>query len=52
MILRGPPMSITLEDVRVYAGDGIAYVTCMEVMESGDNRGRFACHSTHCFMTS
>lgn len=41
MILRGSlPMSITLEDVRVYAGDSMAYVTCVEVIEVGDSRGR------------
>ena len=33
-------MSISLEDVRVYAGDTVAYVTCVEVMDAGDSRGR------------
>lgn len=40
LILRGAPMSISLEDVRVYAGDTAAYVTCVEVMDAGDSRGR------------
>ena len=40
MILREAPMSISLEDVRVYAGDTVAYVTCVEVMDAGDSRGR------------
>lgn len=42
LILRGGKMSITLEDVRVYAGDTLAYVTCVEVMDAGDSRGRCA----------
>ncbi|EIE18660.1 hypothetical protein COCSUDRAFT_59969 [Coccomyxa subellipsoidea C-169] len=40
VILRGAPMTISLEDVRVYAGDAAAYVTCIEVMDAGDSRGR------------
>ncbi len=35
-------MTISLEDVRVYAGDAAAYVTCIEVMDAGDSRGRCA----------
>lgn len=42
MILRGMPMNINLEDVRVCARDGAAFVTCTEVMDAGDSRGRCA----------
>ena len=42
LILRGRGMSIEVQDVRVYAGSALAYVTCVEVMESGDARGRHA----------
>ncbi|CAL5220593.1 g2633 [Coccomyxa viridis] len=40
VILRGMPMDISLEDVRVCARDGAAFVTCVEIMEAGDSRGR------------
>ena len=40
VILRGMPMDITLENVRVCARDGAAFVTCTEIMEAGDGRGR------------
>ena len=40
VILRGAPMDIRLEDVRVCARDGAAFVTCTEIMEAGDSRGR------------
>ena len=40
VILRGAPMDISLEDVRVCARDGAAFVTCTELMEVGDSRGR------------
>ena len=40
MILRGRGMSIDLLDVRVFAGEGVGFVTCTEVMEAGDSRGR------------
>ena len=33
-------MDIILEDVRVYARDGTAFVTCTEIMEAGNSRGR------------
>ena len=42
LVLRGRPVEITLEDVRVCARDGAAFVTCTEVMEAGDSRGRYA----------
>ena len=42
MILRGMPMNINLEDVRVCAREGAAFVTCTEVMDAGDSRGRCA----------
>ena len=45
VILRGMPMDISLEDVRVCARDGAAFVTCVEIMEAGDSRGR--CISAH-----
>jgi hypothetical protein len=44
LILRGPGMSIEVQDVCVYAADALAYVTCVEVMEAGDSRGRCALH--------
>ena len=40
LVLRGQPMDINVEDVRVYARDGAAFVTCTEVMEAGNSRGR------------
>ena len=40
VILRGAPMDISLADVRVCARDGAAFVTCTELMEVGDSRGR------------
>ena len=40
LVLRGQPMDISVEDVRVYARDGAAFVTCTEVMEAGNSRGR------------
>ncbi|BDA49821.1 probable f-box protein SKIP8 at C-terminar half [Coccomyxa sp. Obi] len=42
MILRGAPMSISLEDVRIFVSDSMAFVTCIEVMDAGDSRGRTA----------
>ncbi len=41
LVLRGLPMEITLEDVRVCVRDSAAFVTCTEVMEAGDSRGRY-----------
>ena len=43
MILRGAPMSIALEDLRVFVSDSMAFVTCVEVMDAGDSRGRCTC---------
>lgn len=40
LILKGLPMNIIVDDVRVCARDGAAFVTCTEVMEAGDSRGR------------
>ena len=40
MILRGRGMSIDILDVRVFAGESAGFVTCTEVMEAGDSRGR------------
>lgn len=37
-------MDINVEDVRVYARDGAAFVTCTEVMEAGNSRGRCVLH--------
>ncbi|CAL8464307.1 g3842 [Coccomyxa elongata] len=42
VILRGAPMSISLEDVRIFVSDSMAFVTCIEVMDAGDSRGRTA----------
>ena len=42
LVLRGQPMDISIEDVRVYARDFAAFVTCTEVMEAGNSRGRCA----------
>lgn len=42
MILGTGRLRITLEDVRVYASDSHAFVTCVEVTESGEGRGRIA----------
>ena len=33
-------MRFQLEDVRVYAGDEQAFVTCVEVIDAADTRGR------------
>ena len=44
LVLRGQPMDINVEDVRVYALDGAAFVTCTEVMEAGNSRGRCVLH--------
>lgn len=40
MVLRGAPMTISVEDVRIFVSDSMAYVTCIEVMDAGDSRGR------------
>ena len=41
-ILRGGQFKWTmrLEDVRIYAADTTAFVTCIEVMDAGDSHGR------------
>lgn len=46
VILRGVPMSISLEDVRIFVSDSMAFVTCIEVMDAGDSRGRCV-HMSH-----
>lgn len=42
LILGAAQMTITLEDVRVHAGEDVAFVTCIEVVDAGDSRGRVA----------
>ncbi len=42
IILASGRMNITLEDVRIYAGDNQALVTCVEAIDAGDSRGRIA----------
>lgn len=42
LILGAAQMTITLEDVRVHAGEDMAFVTCIEVVDAGDSRGRVA----------
>ncbi len=39
-------MSISLEDVRIFVSDSMAFVTCIEVMDAGDSRGRCV-HMSH-----
>eukprot|EP00197_Chlamydomonas_leiostraca_P011393 CAMPEP_0202867756 /NCGR_PEP_ID=MMETSP1391-20130828/9606_1 /ASSEMBLY_ACC=CAM_ASM_000867 /TAXON_ID=1034604 /ORGANISM="Chlamydomonas leiostraca, Strain SAG 11-49" /LENGTH=211 /DNA_ID=CAMNT_0049547819 /DNA_START=20 /DNA_END=655 /DNA_ORIENTATION=+ len=38
--IRPRAFRISLEDVRVYASDGQGYVTCVEVMDADDSKGR------------
>lgn len=40
LILSGGRLSITLEDVRVYATDTTGYVTAVEVVDAEDSKGR------------
>ena len=42
VLLQGSRMKILLEDVRIYAGETDAFVTCIEVMEADETRGRCA----------
>ena len=42
LILKEGGLDVRLEDVRIYAGERDAFVTCTEVMTSGDNSGRCA----------
>ncbi|EFN58975.1 hypothetical protein CHLNCDRAFT_137591 [Chlorella variabilis] len=41
-ILGSARMRIEVEDVRIFASDSQAFVTCLELTESGQNRGRIA----------
>ncbi|PSC68639.1 F-box SKIP8 [Micractinium conductrix] len=41
-ILGSGRLRITLEDVRVYAADGHGFVTCVELTESSEGKGRIA----------
>lgn len=40
--VRPRAFKITVEDVRVFAGDSSGFVTCMEVVEADDSQGRCA----------
>ncbi len=42
LILGAARMTITLEDVRVHVAEDMAFVTCIEVVDAGDSRGRVA----------
>jgi ketosteroid isomerase-like protein len=42
LVLGGGRLRITLEDVRIFATESYGYVTCVEVVEAGDSRGRVA----------
>ncbi|KAL4423514.1 hypothetical protein ABPG77_003647 [Micractinium sp. CCAP 211/92] len=41
-ILGAGRLRISVEDVRVFAGDSQAFVTCVEITESSEGRGRIA----------
>ncbi|KAI3433936.1 hypothetical protein D9Q98_003738 [Chlorella vulgaris] len=41
-ILGSSRMKIEIEDVRIFASDTQAFVTCLEITESGESRGRIA----------
>lgn len=40
IILSGPGLDIMLQDVRVHASESYGMVTCLEVMDGEDSRGR------------
>ena len=40
IILSSGRMKITTEDVRIFATESEGFVTCVEVMDAGDSRGR------------
>lgn len=42
LILGTGRMSISLEDVRVYAEENFGFVTCVEIVDAGDTKGRIA----------
>lgn len=39
-VLRGGRLKINLEDVRIFATDTTGYVTCVEVVDADDAKGR------------
>lgn len=42
LVLGGSRLKITLEDVRIYANETDGYVTCVEIVEADDSKGRIA----------
>ena len=40
-------IKISLEDVRIYAGDNDAFLTCVEVIDAANERGRQASLHSH-----
>jgi len=38
--IRPKAFTIDLEDVRIYASDNHAYVTCIEIINADENKGR------------
>lgn len=41
MVLQSVNFDVMIKDVRVHATEMMGFVTCVEVMEGEDNRGRY-----------